>query len=188
MTGPASESPKHDPEDARLPDGRIPWFQRSFELGRPPEMLRELQQRLATAPARFAVALRGVDERVLRAKPGGAWSVLENLGHLGDLEPLWAGRVEDLLAGEKELRPADLENRATHQSNHNASEAMELVDRFSEHRIEWLARLETFDDESIAKTSLHPRLREPMSIVDLCFFIAEHDDHHLKTVEGIIER
>ena len=171
-----------------LADGRIPWFQRSFELGRAPEELRELQQRLATGPARIAVALRGIDEDLLRTKPAGAWSILENLGHLGDLEPLWAGRVEDLLSGEEELRPADLENHVTHRANHNASDPQELIDRFTEQRIEWLLRLAEFDGELAGRTALHPRLEKPMSIVDLCFFVAEHDEHHLRTMEFQIAR
>jgi predicted short-subunit dehydrogenase-like oxidoreductase (DUF2520 family) len=29
------------------------------------------------------------------------------------------------------------------------------------------------------RTSLHPRLKRPMRLIDLCFFVAEHDDHHL---------
>jgi hypothetical protein len=24
-----------------------------------------------------------------------------------------------------------------------------------------------------------------MSVVDLCFFVAEHDDHHLRTIETL---
>ena len=37
----------------------------------------------------------------------------------------------------------------------------------------------------LARTSLHPRLRQPMSVVDLCFFVAEHDDHHLRTIDEL---
>ena len=37
----------------------------------------------------------------------------------------------------------------------------------------------------LARTALHPRLRQPMSVTDLCFFVAEHDDHHLQTIEEL---
>ena len=37
----------------------------------------------------------------------------------------------------------------------------------------------------LARTALHPRLRQPMSVVDLCFFVAEHDDHHLRTIDEL---
>jgi hypothetical protein len=26
---------------------------------------------------------------------------------------------------------------------------------------------------------VHPRLQQPMRVVDMAFFVAEHDDHHL---------
>lgn len=35
------------------------------------------------------------------------------------------------------------------------------------------------------KSSLHPRLNVPMTIVDLAFFDAEHDDHHLVRINEI---
>ena len=177
-----------DNEASDEADGRVLWFERRFDLGRPADELRELQQRLATGPARLAVALRGVDEAVLRAKPAGAWSILENLGHLGDLEALWAGRVDDLLNEEDELRPADLENLASHRAGHNGAELQTLIDRFTMQRIEWLTRLGEFQGKLAQRTALHPRLQEPMSIVDLCFFVAEHDDHHLVTVQRLVER
>ncbi len=32
---------------------------------------------------------------------------------------------------------------------------------------------------------VHPRLKQPMSMVDLFFFIAEHDDHHLARIREV---
>jgi hypothetical protein len=37
-------------------------------------------------------------------------------------------------------------------------------------------------DEDLDKSSLHPRLMKPMKIIDLAFFVAEHDDHHLAQI------
>lgn len=36
--------------------------------------------------------------------------------------------------------------------------------------------------QELMRTAAHPRLGQPMSVVDLCFFVAEHDDHHLATI------
>jgi hypothetical protein len=38
--------------------------------------------------------------------------------------------------------------------------------------------LERLDDE-LERCVVHPRLGTPMRLVDLAYFIAEHDDHHL---------
>jgi hypothetical protein len=35
-------------------------------------------------------------------------------------------------------------------------------------------------------TAVHPRLKRPMRLIDLCFFIAEHDDHHLTIVSRLL--
>jgi hypothetical protein len=36
------------------------------------------------------------------------------------------------------------------------------------------------------KSSIHPRLKVPMTPVDLAMFDAEHDDHHLLRISEII--
>jgi|GEM_PF-4393916 len=35
-------------------------------------------------------------------------------------------------------------------------------------------------------TALHPRLKTPMRIVDLAYFVAEHDDHHLSRIRELV--
>jgi hypothetical protein len=34
---------------------------------------------------------------------------------------------------------------------------------------------------------LHPRLKQPMRLVDHLYFVAEHDDHHLATIREMME-
>jgi hypothetical protein len=34
----------------------------------------------------------------------------------------------------------------------------------------------------VQRTGLHPRLNQPMRVIDLILFIAEHDDHHLARI------
>ena len=38
------------------------------------------------------------------------------------------------------------------------------------------------------KSSLHPRLKMQMTPVDLAWFDAEHDDHHLVKIQNLIAR
>ena len=46
-------------------------------------------------------------------------------------------------------------------------------------------RMRRMTPEQLSRVALHPRLQQPMSVVDLCFFVAEHDDHHLATIAEI---
>ena len=49
-------------------------------------------------------------------------------------------------------------------------------------RTEFVRRLDTFDETFVQRTAIHPRLQMRIRVLDLCFFIAEHDDHHLARV------
>ena len=38
----------------------------------------------------------------------------------------------------------------------------------------------------IYQTALHPRLKQPMRLMDLFLFVADHDDHHLAKISALI--
>ena len=161
------------------------WFDRKFELGLGAEAAPELLERLRLTPKRLADAVRGLPPEVLTRKPEGKWSIQENAGHLFDLESLWELRLDDYDAGATELHAADLENRKTHEAAHNDRPISEILADFNAARGRILDRLARMTPADLARTALHPRLRQPMSVTDLCFFVAEHDDHHLRTIEEL---
>ena len=158
------------------------WFDRKFTLGLPVSAFPAILARLRSTPGRIEAAVAGVSPEKLTRRAGDAWSIQENIGHLLDLESLWEQRLDDFDAGAKVLRPADLENRQTHEANHNARDIDDLLREFRAARMRIVRRLETMDDAQLSRVGLHPRLQQPMSVVDLGFFVAEHDDHHLLTM------
>ncbi|MGN7824335.1 DinB family protein [Chitinophaga sp. 22536] len=158
---------------------RTAWFDRSFPAITDNGVMPDIIERLAGTPARLEELTRGLAEAVLVNKSGEQWSVKEEAGHLSDMEPLWSGRFDDFVNGEAELRVADLTNQRTHQANHNATALAELLQRFREQRTLLVKKLLALDDSQLDKTALHPRLKTPMRIIDLAYFVAEHDDHHL---------
>ena len=95
--------------------------------------------------------------------------------------------LEDLLAGAERLRPADLQNRKTHEAGHNTTDIDTLLTQFRNVRMGTVGRLEQTSGEGLRHTSLHPRLEQAMTVVDLFFFVAEHDDHHLARIGDIID-
>jgi uncharacterized damage-inducible protein DinB len=162
------------------------WFDRKFELGLGPDGADEILERLRRAPNRLAEAIRGFPPELLTRRPAAdQWSIQENAGHLLDLEPLWDRRLDDFEAGAEVLRPADLENRKTHEARHNERAIDDILAEFRDARAAIVQRLERMTPAELARTALHPRLRQPMSIVDLCFFVAEHDDHHLRKIHEL---
>jgi uncharacterized damage-inducible protein DinB len=158
------------------------WVERRFGYEPPAGEFPMIVERLRGACARVEEkAFRIGDARRTR-KHGDAWSIQEHLGHLLDLEPLWSRRTEELLAGAKELSAADMSNQATYQRDHNAQAIAAIVAEFRVARGRWVDRLDVLTDADAARTSLHPRLKRSMRLIDLCFFVAEHDDHHLAIV------
>ncbi len=162
------------------------WFDRQFERGLPPEAFADVLERVRGTPSRLEERVRDLTVESLTRRLGERWSIQENVGHLLDLEPLWSGRLDDLEAGLDELRPADLENRKTREAEHNQRDVAELLVEFRTARLTTVLRLETLSDEQVRRTALHPRLQQPMSVVDLLFFVAEHDDHHLSQVSELL--
>ena len=162
------------------------WFDRRFELGLRADAAPELLARLSRTPERLAESVHGLAAEVLTRRPApDKWSIQENAGHLFDLESLWEQRLEDYDAGAETLHPADLENRKTHDARHNERAITDILAQFSAARARILDRLAGMSARELSRTALHPRLRQPMSVVDLCYFVAEHDDHHLRTIEEL---
>ena len=161
------------------------WFDRKFELGLGADAAPELLERLRRTPERLASGVRGVPLEILTRRPEGKWSIQENAGHLFDLESLWDQRLDDYDAGTAELHPADLENHRTHEAGHNDRPIADILADFTAVRRGIVERLARMSPAQLARTALHPRLRQPMSVVDLCFFVAEHDDHHLRTIDEL---
>jgi len=162
------------------------WFNRKFPLIKDNGILPSIIERLIGTPARLEEITRNIDEYILMSKEGEKWSIKEEAGHLSDLEPLWLGRLEELMNGLQELRVADLTNQRTHTANHNATAIEILLKRFRDQRMLYVNQLMHLKDEQLSHAALHPRLKTPMRIIDLAYFVAEHDDHHLARIREIL--
>jgi uncharacterized damage-inducible protein DinB len=150
------------------------------------DALPEIIERLRGTPARLEERTRDIARERLVWRDGDRWSIQENVGHLLDLEPLWAGRLDDFLNGAPELRATDLTNARTTNANHNAQRLDSLLVSFRTARQAFVARLERLSSAQLAHTALHPRLRETMTVADHAFFVAEHDDHHLARITELL--
>ncbi len=167
---------------------RMAWFEREFSLGLPGWMLPNVIERLRGTPARLEELTRGLAPEVLTRRDGGRWSINEHAGHLLDLGSLDAARVDDYRAGRVTLTAADLQNRKTHEARHNERPVADIIADFRRERARFVAGLESFDEETAARSAIHPRLNKPMRVVDFGFFVAEHDDHHLAAISELIRK
>lgn len=164
-----------------MPDPGL-WFERKFEFAFSSDLFPNLCVRLRGTPARLEEMLRGQPCDVLIARGGEKWTVQEQAGHLLDLEELWSARLADFLEGRLHLSAADLQNRKTHEANHNARQIEDILAEFRTARTSLVDKLDALKHGAIVHTLLHPRLQQPMRLVDHLYFVAEHDDHHLAKI------
>ena len=161
------------------------WFERSFSILDPALRLPGIIERLKGTPWRLRGILSVIPEHQLTEKISGQWSIQENVGHLLDLEPLWLQRVRELMDKKLEMYAADLKNTSTSRAAHNTSNIEDIMTAFTIDRMLLISAFESMSDDVKSHQCLHPRLKIPMRPVDLGYFIAEHDDHHLARVNEI---
>jgi len=167
--------------------GKWAWTGRKFSFDYPTTKWPDLLERVRGTPARIEERVRGLSKDVLtRRENGKGWSIQESIGHLIDLEDIHLRRIEEILAGKAVLVAADMSNRKTHEADHNAKDIRALLTELRAERASLVAQFEALSEADWGKSALHPRLQQPMRIVDIAYFTAEHDDYHLARVGELI--
>lgn len=164
------------------------WFNRTFNVPYPSELLPVLLARLRGSPARLDDLTRRCSPERLTTSRNDKWSAQENAGHLFDLEPLWLVRVDDYVSGHDRLTAADLTNRKTYDANYNAASLDEILAGFRAAREKLLKRVDGLDASPFVAAIPHPRMGTLMTLADHLFFVAEHDDHHLARIWSLCRK
>ena len=161
----------------------IPWFERHLEFGKPKEMLPYFLDRLEGTIARIEYKVKGVSEEILSALHNGKWSVKQNIGHLAEVDEINNRRIDEMLAGVSPMSPAVFEPKL----NYHEMPVAEVIQYFAKTRRGNLRKYTALSPDQLAKASIHPRLKTLMTPVDLAWFDAEHDDHHLVKISFILK-
>ena len=159
----------------------LPWFERKLTFGLPKEMLPLYLERLAGTQVRLEHKVKGIDDRILSEKFENKWSVKQNIGHLAEVDEINNRRIDEMLAGTPVMSPAVFEPK-----DYNPWSVERVLDYFAKTRTENLRKYKSLSPAALEKSSIHPRLKVPMTPVDLAWFDAEHDDHHLVKINEII--
>ena len=158
-----------------------PWFERKLTFGLQKEMLPLYLERLTGTRVRLEHKVKGIDDRILSEKFENKWSVKQNIGHLAEVDEINNRRIDEMLAGTPVMSPAVFEPK-----DYNPWSVEKVLDYFAKTRTENLRKYKSLSPEALEKSSIHPRLKVPMTPVDLAWFDAEHDDHHLVKINEII--
>jgi uncharacterized damage-inducible protein DinB len=160
---------------------KTPWFERKFPAIEDNGLFPTILERLDGTATRLTGKMKRINADLTHANEG-KWSIKKEIGHLIDLEPLWHERAMQIIRGEGHLLIADLTNQKTHQANHDDFSVSDLIKSFRKERHKLMKTLQNINDDDLEKEAIHPRLGTPMRLIDLAFFVAEHDDHHLAQI------
>ena len=149
----------------------------------------ELKKHLDAAeksPKQVAAAVLGLPEKTLRYKPSpDKWCILEVLGHLADIEIVYAHRFRQMLADRKPvIAPMDQDAWAQNLG-YTETPVPELVALYGlnrHHTVQLLRRLKSGD---LGKSAYHPELKHDVTVAEYVEKMATHGANHLQQIERL---
>jgi hypothetical protein len=161
----------------------VPWFERNLVFEKPVEMLPYFLERLEGTVARIAQKVKSIDDSVLSIRFQDKWSIKQNIGHRAEVDEVANKRIDEMVAGIATMSPAVFEPQ-----DYNSWPIERVLNFFRENREKNIIKFRSLSTDNLSKASMHPRLKVRMTPVDLAWFDAEHDDHHLVKISQIILR
>ena len=149
----------------------------------------ELKKHLEAAeksPKQVAAAVSGLPEKVLRYKPApDKWCILEILGHLADIEIVYAYRLRQMLADKKPvIAPMDQDEWARNLGYAETPPA-EPVALYGLNRHANLRLLRRLTPADLGKSAYHPEAKQDITVADLIERMATHGASHLEQIERL---
>jgi len=149
----------------------------------------ELKKHLDAAeksPKQIAAAVLGLPDKTLRYKPSpDKWCILEVLGHLADIEIVYAHRFRQMLADRKPvIAPMDQDAWAQNLG-YTETPVPELVALYGlnrHHTVQLLRRLKSGD---LGKSAYHPELKHDVTVAEYVEKMATHGANHLQQIERL---
>ena len=166
---------------------RQKWFDKKFQFELFQNDYELILTKLNENPEKIFNLVSSLPAATLTEKVDNGWSIQENVGHLIDLEELHSGRIDDFIAGKETLRSADLNNKKTDEAIHNKENINNLLKKLKSVREDFVSRMKNLDNEILNRSSIHPRLNQPMRPIDMAQFVLEHDKHHIETIKELIK-
>lgn len=138
------------------------------------------------SPKQIAAAVSGLPDKTLRYKPSpDKWCILEVLGHLADIEIVYAHRIRQMLADKDPvIAPMDQDAWARNLGYADVS-APELVALYGLNRHANLRLLRSLKLGDLGKSAYHPELKRQVSVAEMVEKMAGHGANHLEQIERL---
>jgi hypothetical protein len=149
----------------------------------------ELKAHLEAAeksPKQIAAAVSGLPDKVMRYKPSpDKWCILEILGHLADIEIVYAYRLRQMLADNKPVIAAMDQDQWARNLGYMDVSAPELIALYGLNRHHNLRLLRHMKTEDMAKSAYHPELKRDVTVAEIVEQMAGHGPNHLEQIERL---
>jgi uncharacterized damage-inducible protein DinB len=138
--------------------------------------------RLKTQHQALREIIKNIDDDKLHAQPPpGKWSIVDNIAHLASYQPVFIGRIHQILKGEN---PAFGAYRADDEADFIAAQKLplpELLSKIDGQRRQILELITNLNDEELLLTGTHPKFGV-LTIPGWTEFFLLHEAHHLFTI------
>jgi hypothetical protein len=152
-----------------------------------PQTVKEQLAALATFPVALRQQVAGLSDAALRFRPApGEWSVVENIGHLIDIDALMLGRVGQIIARDNPpLQPFDVD-MAVQRGDYQNKHAPFLLATFAERRAALVEEWRYIMPANLARAGQHPT-RGAVTVADLIAMVARNDLAHRDQIAATVE-
>ena len=134
--------------------------------------------KLSDFPARLHTFVTPLTDTQLRFRPQDKeWSILENIGHLIDIDRLYVERVDLILSSERpQFAPFNPDEHVS-AGNYQTKSLTELMTTYTELRLATVAGLSTIAPDELTRVGIHARFGE-ITVARLVEILANHDEVH----------
>lgn len=149
----------------------------------------ELKEHLEAAeksPKQVAAAVSGLPDKVVRYKPApDKWCILEILGHLADIEIVYAYRLRQMLADKQPvIAPMD-QNEWAQKLGYMETPPAELIALYGLNRHANLRLLQRLTPADLGKSAYHPEAKKDFTVAELIERMGTHGASHLAQIERL---
>lgn len=164
----------------------LPWSERKLPFGKSLDELPLLLERMIGTPARLWQLARAVPRERLTLSRSGSWSAMEHMVHLTFLDERMDDRVEDFMARRATLCRIDMGAQEGVMARNRGRDPGDLLEEFRLGRNALVERIRSMDPGALRHCAQHPCMGRLLRPVDMAMYLAEHDDHHLALMRGLL--
>ena len=131
-------------------------------------------------------AVSGLPEKTLRYKAApDKWCILEILGHLADVEIVYAYRLRQMLADKEPVIAAMDQDDWARNLGHMETPPAELIALYGLNRHANLRLLQRLKPADLEKSAFHPETKEDFTVAELIERMGTHGASHLAQIERL---